>query len=60
MFGRGLEETMAVEARLGGGFVPIFLYRCVTFLRQHGILYAYSVVSLYGLSSSDDVQLCGR
>jgi hypothetical protein len=36
MFGRSLEETMAVETRLGGSYVPIFLHRCVTFLREHG------------------------
>lgn len=38
MFGRSLEETMAVETRLGGGYIPILLHRCITFLRQHGTL----------------------
>ena len=38
MFGRSLEETMAVETRLGGGYIPILLHRCITFLRQHGRL----------------------
>jgi hypothetical protein len=37
MFGRSLEETMAVETRLGGSYVPIFLHRCVTFLREHAL-----------------------
>lgn len=36
MFGRSLQETMAVETRLGGGYIPIFLHRCVSFLREHG------------------------
>lgn len=36
MFGRSLVETMQVEARLGGQFVPILLHRCVSFLREHG------------------------
>ncbi len=36
MFGRSLSETMQVEARLGGQFVPILLHRCVNFLRDHG------------------------
>ena len=34
MFGRGLEETMEVETRLGGGYIPILLHRCVSFIRQ--------------------------
>ena len=37
MFGRSLEETMAVETRLGGGYIPIFLHRCVAFLKDHGM-----------------------
>ncbi|XP_064393491.1 rho GTPase-activating protein 24-like isoform X2 [Halichondria panicea] len=37
MFGRSLSETMQVEARLGGQFVPILLHRCVNFLRDHGL-----------------------
>ena len=45
MFGRSLEETMAVEMRLGGGYIPMFLHRCVAFLREHGgphsLLYNY-------------------
>ena len=36
MFGRSLAETMQVEARLGGTFVPILLYRCIKFLREYG------------------------
>ncbi len=36
MFGRSLAETMEVEARLGGQFVPILLHRCVSFLRERG------------------------
>ena len=37
MFGRSLEETMAVETRLGGGYIPILLHRCVSFLRLQGV-----------------------
>ena len=46
MFGRSLEETMAVETRLGGGYVPIFLHRCVTFLREHGGLHTAQPVHM--------------
>lgn len=38
MFGRSLEETMEVEARLGGTYVPVLLHRCVKFIREHGWL----------------------
>ena len=36
MFGRSLEETMAVEARLGGAYIPVLVHRCANFLREHG------------------------
>ena len=36
MFGRSLEETMQVEARLGGAFIPVLIHRCVRFLRENG------------------------
>ena len=36
MFGRSLEETMQVEARLGGTYVPVLLHRCINFIREHG------------------------
>lgn len=38
MFGRSLEETLQVEARLGGSFVPVLMHRCVKFIRDHGEL----------------------
>ncbi|XP_019849875.1 PREDICTED: rho GTPase-activating protein 24-like [Amphimedon queenslandica] len=37
MFGRKLEETMTVEARLGGEYVPILVHRCAKFILEHGI-----------------------
>lgn len=36
MFGRSLEETMTVEARLGGEYVPILVHRCAKFILEHG------------------------
>ena len=36
MFGRSLEETMKVEARLGGTYIPVLLHRCVKFIQEHG------------------------
>ena len=36
MFGRKLEETMTVEARLGGEYVPILVHRCAKFILEHG------------------------
>ena len=36
MFGRSLKETMKVEARLGGTYIPVLLHRCVRFIREHG------------------------
>lgn len=36
MFGRTLEETMEVEARLGGTYVPVLMHRCVKFIQEHG------------------------
>lgn len=36
MFGRSLEETMAVEARLGGEYIPILVHRCAKFILEHG------------------------
>ena len=36
MFGRSLEETMQVEARLGGTFIPVLIHRCVRFIRENG------------------------
>lgn len=37
MFGRSLEETMQVEARLGGTFIPVLIHRCVRFIRENGL-----------------------
>lgn len=50
MFGRSLEETMAVETRLGGGYIPILLHRCVSFLRQHGLLYPLFTIKIVTVS----------
>ena len=36
MFGRSLEETLQVEARLGGSYIPVFVHRCALFIREHG------------------------
>ena len=36
MFGRSLEETMQVETRLGGAYVPILVHRCAKFILDHG------------------------
>lgn len=36
MFGRDLDETMAVEARLGGSYIPILVHRCAKYIREHG------------------------
>ena len=38
MFGRSLEETLQVEARLGGSFVPVLVHKCVKFIKEHGKL----------------------
>ena len=37
MFGRSLQETMQVETRLGGGYVPILLHRCARFIHEEGV-----------------------
>eukprot|EP00731_Ephydatia_muelleri_P026688 Em0018g788a len=37
MFGRSLEETLQVEARLGGSYIPVFVHRCALFIREHGL-----------------------
>lgn len=37
MFGRSLEETLQVEARLGGSYIPVFVHRCASFIREHGL-----------------------
>jgi hypothetical protein len=37
MFGRDLKETMKVEARLGGTYIPIFVHRCCKFILENGI-----------------------
>ena len=37
MFGRSLQETMEVEARLGGTYVPVLVHRCVKFIEEHGV-----------------------
>ena len=50
MFGRGLEETMEVETRLGGGYIPILLHRCVSFLRQQGASPLHSLCRHLSLS----------
>ena len=36
MFGRHLEETMALESRLGGRYIPLMVHKCVEFVRKHG------------------------
>ena len=42
MFGRDLEETMSVEARLGGKYIPVLVHRCAKFILENGKLYLYS------------------
>lgn len=37
MFGRPLEDTMALESRLGGRYVPLMVHKCVEFVRKHGM-----------------------
>ncbi len=49
MFGRSLEETMQVEARLGGTYVPVLIHRCVKFIREHGMY----VCVIFGVSSQN-------
>ena len=48
MFGRSLEETLQVEARLGGSFVPVLVHRCVKYVREHGKLRCPAVTNLDG------------
>lgn len=36
MFGRSLAETMAVEVRLGGTYIPVLVHRCSNYIRDHG------------------------
>ena len=36
MFGRALEETMTLESRLGGRYIPLMVHKCVEFVRKHG------------------------
>lgn len=36
MFGRNLAETVVHEARKTGGYIPIFVERCVEFIREKG------------------------
>ena len=36
MFGRYLAETIKFEKRLGGGFVPIIVEKCVEFITEKG------------------------
>lgn len=38
MFGRNLAETVMHEFRKTGGFIPIFVERCVEFIRERGLL----------------------
>lgn len=38
MFGRKLEETMQVEVRLGGSYIPILVHRCAKFIINYGKL----------------------
>lgn len=45
MFGRKLEETMVVEARLGGEYVPILVHRCAKFILEHGKVQIFIVMS---------------
>ena len=37
MFGRALDEMMALECRLGGRYVPIMVHKCAQFIREHGV-----------------------
>ncbi|XP_068702221.1 rho GTPase-activating protein 24-like isoform X1 [Montipora capricornis] len=37
MFGRSLAETVKFEMRRGGGCVPLIVYKCVDFIKAHGI-----------------------
>ena len=36
MFCRPLDDTMAVECRLGGRYVPLLIHKCAEFIRKHG------------------------
>jgi hypothetical protein len=46
MFGRDLKETMKVEARLGGTYIPIFVHRCCKFILENGISSIHPFVHL--------------
>lgn len=37
MFCRPLDDTMAVECRLGGRYVPLLIHKCAEFIRKHGL-----------------------
>ena len=37
MFGRNLSETVTYEARKTGGYIPVFVERCVEFIRERGL-----------------------
>ena len=47
MFGRSLEETMQVEARLGGNYVPVLLHRCIKFVRDQGTKFSSPKVTTF-------------
>lgn len=37
MFGRNLVDTVMYEFRKTGGYIPIFVERCVEFIREKGL-----------------------
>ena len=37
MFGRNLADTVLHETRKSGGYIPIFVERCVEFIREKGV-----------------------
>ena len=53
MFGRNLADTLRVDLKRGGGFVPIILEKCVEFLRQTG-----NAQVTFSASSSSVFYLC--
>ena len=36
MFGRNIADTMAIETRLGGRYIPLMVHKCTQFIRKHG------------------------
>ena len=49
MFGRALAETVKFESRMGGGFVPIVVEKCVNFIRENGEFLSHGVRHLVNI-----------